>query len=46
MGYIEIVDHVIDENGVTEIVTPFEELSIGDYFDIMNAIVARMNSSL
>jgi hypothetical protein len=35
MGYIEIVTHDISENGVTEIVTPWDQIDPATYMEIM-----------
>ena len=39
MGFIEIVSHEISENGVTEKVTNFEDLSASEYMEFMLELI-------
>jgi hypothetical protein len=41
MGYIEIVTHEITTEGVTETVTPWDEIDPATYMEIMLALVNK-----
>lgn len=46
MGFFEIVDHEIDENGVTEKVTHMDDFSASEYMEFMLQLINEFPTSI